>query len=313
MSYKIVRNFYLLGWLAIVGAVPINAAVAQDAPEPSSAEIARQLAALEQQQQTLQEQLRVRRIAEAQSLLAEEVAAAARAREATVRANEARSFLASQSVPATTSSQTPVAGAEDGQVAAAAQNKDPEGNNGNNQAGFSQQHLRDGDRTTTFGGIDFGVGVSFSYDLGGELRVREAELVNGIVRVTEADNARARLILESHYFFTPAGRSIFGLQNTAASEGSSAANNWGIGPFIALQPGSDAIIDAIGGGLMMGFRRPGEGDDSFNFGIGVLYDVDVRTLGPGIEANQPLPDGETEIRYQQREQASILFISSYSF
>lgn len=202
----------------------------------------------------------------------------------------------------------------------------------------------------TFGGIDFGIGIAFSYDLGGERRVREAELVNGDVRVTQADNARARMILESHYFFTPEGRWLFGRDNYCADgrvlvgrerhEYSRAEDgnispaetigdvadipagrayvsctprvNWGFGPFIALQPGSDAIIDAVGAGLMVGFRR-GERSQSFNFGVGVLYDVDVRVLGPGIRANAPLPAGETELRYQQREQAAVLFLSSFSF
>lgn len=203
----------------------------------------------------------------------------------------------------------------------------------------------------TFGGIDFGIGVAFSYDLGGERRVRQTELVNGLVRVTQADNARARMILESHYLFTPEGRWLFGRDNYCADgrvlvsrerhqytrrtggEISPPGNvddvtdrpagrtyvsctpqlNWGFGPFIALQPGSDAIIDAVGAGLMVGFRRAGDRNQSFNFGIGMLYDVDVRVLGPGITANQPLPPGETSVRYQQREQAALLLLSSFSF
>lgn len=165
--------------------------------------------------------------------------------------------------------------------------------------------------------------MAFSYDLGGERRVRTAELVNNLVRVTEADNARARLILESHYFFTPHGNFLFGLENDICPRSRSAKQgeassctdriDFGFGPFVAVQPGSGAIIDAVGAGLMVGLRRRGEGNDSFNFGIGMLYDVDTRVLGPGIVANQPLPPGETQIRYQRREQASILFLSSFTF
>jgi len=200
----------------------------------------------------------------------------------------------------------------------------------------------------SFGGIDFGIGLSFSYDLGGERRVRDAEVVNGLVRVTRADNARARMILESHYFFTPGGATLIGHRNyctsgrvragreryhlTREADGTVVPTtmaqiadnrrtyvsctpqiNWGVGPFVALQPGSDEVIDAVGAGLMMGFRRAGDRNQSFNFGIGMLYDLDVRVLGPGIVANQALPPGETTVRFQQREQASLLFLSSFSF
>lgn len=87
---------------------------------------------------------------------------------------------------------------------------------------------------------------------------------------------------------------------------------WGIGPFVALQPGTANIIDAIGTGIMIGARRSSTGNDSFNLGIGAMVDINARTLGNGILEDQPLPEGDA-IRYKQRSQLGILLMSSYSF
>ena len=64
-------------------------------------------------------------------------------------------------------------------------------------------------RTTTvveqpdkdFMGIKFGVGVAFTLDWGGQSRVKDAELVNNIVRVTESQDGEARVLLEVHHFW----------------------------------------------------------------------------------------------------------------
>jgi len=148
------------------------------------------------------------------------------------------------------------------------------------------------------------VGISATFDLGENDRVTEAELVNGIVRVTDKDNVRARIMLESHYFFKPKGS--FGLTGTSSEE-------WGYGPFIALQPGTDEIIEAIGFGGMVGFRRGKDSDQSFNIGLGVVYDPNTQTLGPDIIDGQALPMGETEIRYLEQDQVGLLLLTSFSF
>jgi hypothetical protein len=74
-----------------------------------------------------------------------------------------------------------------------------------------------------FAGLKFGVGISFTLDSGDNDRVSEASLVNGIVRVDDEDNGRARIMLESHYFFTPDWRW------TGLDKGV-----WGVGPFVSL-------------------------------------------------------------------------------
>ncbi|WP_156362232.1 hypothetical protein [Sphingomonas sp. Leaf208] len=159
----------------------------------------------------------------------------------------------------------------------------------------------------TFGGIDFGIGISFTLDVGTSDRISDASLVNGIVRVNDEDNGRARIMLESHYLFTPPSNVDFlGLDNSGTEK------EWGFGPFIALQPGTEDVIEAIGMGLMFGFRR-GKGDESFNLGFGVVIDPNTRILGEGVAANQPLTNGETEVRYREELQTGLLILSSFSF
>ncbi len=178
--------------------------------------------------------------------------------------------------------------------------------------------------TQNFGGIDFGIGISMTYDLGKNERVRDATIVDGIVRVTHAENVRARVVLESHYFFTPT------LGATRRKEADdycadvkhdpvqyrncrSSLKDFGIGPFVALQPGSDKVIDAIGAGVMVGLRRGTDRASSLNFGIGIFYDVDTQILGNGFEDDQPPPGNEVEVRFRRQSQSGILFLSSFSF
>ena len=158
----------------------------------------------------------------------------------------------------------------------------------------------------SFAGLNLGVGLSATYDLGENDRVSEAVVVGGLVRVTNQDNVRARIMLESHYFFTPSGN-FLGLENTPDSP------KWGLGPFVAVQPGSNEIIEAIGAGIMLGFRRNNDSSNSFNIGVGIAFDPNTRTLGAGIVDGQPLPSGETAVRYLEQEQLGLLILTSFSF
>ena len=174
-------------------------------------------------------------------------------------------------------------------------------------AGQGQQTLTDRERrrreeTENFFDTNFGLGLSLTRDLGDNDRIAAAELdPNGIVRITDEENDLARLMLEAHHFFTP---SIFG----GDSEGL-----WGWGPFVAVQPGEGEIIDAVAAGLMVGFRYSRESSNSFNIGIGYIVDPNTQILGEGIVANQPLPEGETEIRFRETSQHGLLIMTSFSF
>ena len=158
-----------------------------------------------------------------------------------------------------------------------------------------------------FSGINFGVGISVTHDLGTSDRIKSALLdENGIVRITKDQNDVARMMLETHYFFEPN-------LNDKSFLGMTPGEKWGHGPFIALQPGTDDIIEAIGLGWMVGFRRPGQGSESWNLGIGYIIDPSVQILGDGIKVNQALPAGETQIRYKETSQSGIFLLASFTF
>lgn len=153
-----------------------------------------------------------------------------------------------------------------------------------------------------FAGLDFGIGLSLTMDTGDHDRVKNADIVDGIVRVTKENNATARIMLESHYFFTP--DKVFGCRTDG---------NFGWGPYIALQPGTDEIIEAIGLGLMIGFKRGAQKSGSWNFGLGMVVDPNVQILGDGFEENRPPPGTETQIRYKETDQWGVMFLSSFTF
>lgn len=177
-----------------------------------------------------------------------------------------------------------------------------------------------------FGGIRFGVGLSLTSDKGSNDRVGGAVVdPGGIVRVTDVNNNRARVMLEAHYFLTPCRRFLWlsSMSNDCYRIADpkdpsrtivEVAPKWGVGPFVALQPGGDKeVIDAIGIGLMVGLRRGTDTRQSFNLGVGYVVDPDTQVLGDGIRENQPLPAGETEVRFKETAQTGWLFIASFSF
>jgi hypothetical protein len=157
--------------------------------------------------------------------------------------------------------------------------------------------------TKKFAGLSLGAGLSVSFDLGDADRIDDAAIVNGVVRVNDVDDASARLLLESHYLFLP-DRPFLGLVEPGL---------WGWGPFAAVQAGEGEVIKAGAVGLMLGFRRNLKDTASFNLGLGMIVDPDVKTLGDGFVANRPPPPGETEVRYKERAKSGVVVVSSFSF
>lgn len=173
-----------------------------------------------------------------------------------------------------------------------------------------------------FLGLNLGVGLAFTRDFSqSKRRVESASVVNGVVRIEEERDAMARVVLESHYFFEP---------DSAFFIGNVSPKNWGHGPFLAIQPGDKETINAIGFGWMWGFKKgdttikttDAKGNEitkttspreSWNVGLGILIDPNARVLGDGLEPNQPLPAGETAIRYKTESETSLILIFSFTF
>ncbi|MDF2496358.1 hypothetical protein [Sphingomonas sp.] len=266
----------LLGWILFCS-VTINAAQAQTSPE---------IAAAEQAVADANEKLKAARIAQAER----DIAAAD---ELALKAKAAREYLASAQAPAAPSQAVSAGATSDAKLTDAGE-KSPDTSKSAASTGS--------DDTQEFGGIKFGVGMSVTIDLGESQRVVEAEIVDGLVRAVKTDNSKARIMLESHYFFTPS-YSLFGLDE----------DEWGIGPFLAVRPGSDDVIDAIAFGGMIGFRYAKDSKSSFNIGMGLVIDPSVQILGKGLELDRPLPGNETEIRFRQTSQKGMLLMVSFSF
>jgi hypothetical protein len=167
----------------------------------------------------------------------------------------------------------------------------------------------------------FGVALGLSTNVTGANIVNNATVdVNGIVRVNTRANTAAGFMLETHYYVWPKPPSdaLFEANNRQDTR------SWGTGPFVAAQPGSSQIISAVGGGWMIGFRRP-KGSTPSGFGLGVGYEaipaaqvlgsefVDGKPapVGPppsGATTGQPLP-----IRYATQDKGALLVILSITF
>lgn len=147
-----------------------------------------------------------------------------------------------------------------------------------------------------FFSLGFGYAIGITVYRQERKSIREAAIVNGIVRIMEEESTGARLMLESHYFFP------FPLQKEKI----------GIGPFLALEI-SGKQFSKFGAGIMVGFRYNTKTTKSFNIGIGWFHDSNFKKLGDGLNRNQPAPTGEYVIRYKLTGWDGPLFIFSFSF
>ena len=148
-----------------------------------------------------------------------------------------------------------------------------------------------------FASINFGVGIAMTFDDGKVQRVGRASLdENNIVRADDVDQVLVRVMLETHLFIVPGDQEVFGF-----------------GPLLAILPGKDDLIDAIGVGIMLGLRTSETAESSFNVGFGYSWDPNTRVLGSGIEVNKPLPEGETQIRFREKLQRGWMVLFSFSW
>jgi len=154
--------------------------------------------------------------------------------------------------------------------------------------------------TSKFEGINFGLGVGVVGTPSQRL-AKNAQVVNGVVRVDDGASVSASILLESHYFFTGPADNKHPL--------------WGHGPFVAIRSGgnNNQIVDSIGLGWMMGFRYKEDSPSSWNIGAGVSVTPSARALGDGITRNQPLPAGETEVRFKSTSLWGFMVLASFSW
>jgi hypothetical protein len=152
----------------------------------------------------------------------------------------------------------------------------------------------------------FGTGIGFLTKLTGDDLVAEAVVdANGFVRVNKRQNSSAGLLLEVHQLFQP---------------WSQTHNRLGIGPFVGIQSGgNNKVIDAIGGGLMFGFKTSDDKTShaSLNIGVGYAGVISAQSLGsefvrdakaPVDSAGKPLP-----IRFVTHDAGAVMFLASFMF
>ncbi len=143
-----------------------------------------------------------------------------------------------------------------------------------------------------FQNIGFGLGLGWTHNLGPR-RVESVSVTSTrIVRIDDERNDLVRVMPEVHLWIDRWDE-----------------QRWSWGPFLAVAPGS-RIIDAVAGGLMMGYRPHARDRYSVNFGIGGTLDFDTRVLGDGIIANEPLPPRESSARTKQTTGAGLLVFFS---
>jgi hypothetical protein len=177
---------------------------------------------------------------------------------------------------------------------------------------------------TTWGGIGWGIGLAADFDLGGS-RVANATLVNNIVRITDtSSNVGIGFVLEAHYFLRDYE---FAAANVAKNVVNGMCKYYcdvdvAVGPFVAIEVGGGSSATPANGGpitgyalgVMVGLHHPDASrTSSWNFGIGYRIDPKAQVLGDGIKANQPLPAGETAIRFKTEPRGGVMLLSSFSF
>ena len=99
-------------------------------------------------------------------------------------------------------------------------------------------------------------------------------MVNRIVRIDDERNDLVRAMPEVHLWIDRWDE-----------------QRWSWGPFLAVAPGS-RIIDAVGGGLMVGYRPRRSDQYSFNFGIGGILDLDTASWETASSPTSRYPRGK---------------------
>src|SRR5580704_8984543 len=135
---------------------------------------------------------------------------------------------------------------------------------------------------TTFGGLNWGIGLAADFDVFGN-RVVHADIVNNIVRVSDASsNVDIGFVLEAHYFIRDYEWPAANMMKAVTCNLSFCNVAVGVGPFVAIEiNGGSSASPAAGGpitgyalGAMVGFHHlkpttdTKDDNSSWNFGVG---------------------------------------------
>ena len=157
-----------------------------------------------------------------------------------------------------------------------------------------------------FLGLNWGIGLGASQLF--DDAIEDAAVVDGVVRVTKESQLQARVVLEFHrFFFSQEGGRNPGTNNQAIKTGH--------GPFVAVAATDDDALAGIAAGWMWGWKdsRLPATDDAFTVGIGLILDNDVKDLADGFAKDKPLPEGETDIRFEEKARAGVVLLFTRSF
>ena len=158
-----------------------------------------------------------------------------------------------------------------------------------------------------FLGLNWGVGIGASQLF--DDAIEEASVVDGVVRVTKESRTEPRVLLEFHrFFFTrEAGSKLPGTNGKAIKSGH--------GPFVAVAAKANDVLAGIAAGWMWGWKdsRLPASDDAFTVGLGLILDSEIKDLADGFEEGEPLPDGETSIRFEEKSRAGVVLLFTRSF
>lgn len=145
---------------------------------------------------------------------------------------------------------------------------------------------------------NFGAGIMANFDAhyGGK-RVKKASVIGGVVRVDESSQAQVGFMLEAHKFISSPPDS-----NSRTVHG----------PFIGIILQDQARVDTAVIGYMWGFRQL-KSTQTLNIGAGISVSPSAQVLGDGIVEGQPLPNGETSVRFKNTTKFGFSVITSFGF
>jgi len=166
----------------------------------------------------------------------------------------------------------------------------------------------------------FGVGIGGVSNTGAT-RVSDTAIVNGKIVVTSDDNLTLGPVLEAHALvFTmrnlwathDAKGRLYVLDDKPPCEAAGVFPTIAHGPFVVTRVGDNEIVKSLGVGWMVGFRIK-QTDASLNVGLAYTLESNVKRLAKGFEEGQPLPTGETAVRFRTGRGTALALVVSFGF